>query len=78
MPNVSQDKNRSQTKGSGGSAANITQYLKGIQYPANKQSIVKLAKQNGADQSVIDSVSKLPDKEFPNMAELMKEYSRSH
>jgi hypothetical protein len=60
------------------SPANITQNLKGLHYPANKQSILQQAKQNGAAQSVLDVINKMPSRDYVNMAEFMKEYGKEH
>ncbi|MDT5132095.1 MAG: hypothetical protein QOE41_1406, partial [Mycobacterium sp.] len=38
--------------------------LKGVNYPASKQDLVTRAKQNGADEQVLNQLNKLPDKEY--------------
>ena len=59
----------------GRSPASITTYLKGIDYPANRRMLIDKARSNGADDSLIDVISQLPDKEYGNMADVMECYS---
>lgn len=63
------------TRGVGGeSPANVSTYLKGIDYPAKKDQLVQHAQQNGAESAVIDVLNKMPDQEYENMADVMKGY----
>lgn len=65
--------------GAGGkSVANITHHLKGIDFPAKKQDILKHAKQNGADKTVLDALGQMPDQEYGSMADVMKGYGATH
>ncbi|WP_181297306.1 DUF2795 domain-containing protein [Pseudomonas sp. Q2-TVG4-2] len=66
------------TRGVGGeSPANVTTYLKGIDYPAKKDQLVQHAQQNGADSEVIEVLNNMPDQEYGNMADVMKGYGES-
>ncbi|WP_275629520.1 DUF2795 domain-containing protein [Pseudomonas sp. 273] len=66
------------TQGIGGkSPATITPYLKGIDFPANREMLVDQARGNGADSSVIETIGKLPDKDYENMADVMACYSET-
>lgn len=66
------------TRGVGGeSPANVTTFLKGIDYPARKEQLVKHAQQNGAESSVIDVLQNMPDQEYDNMADVMKGYGKT-
>ncbi len=66
------------TRGVGGeSSANVTTFLKGIDYPARKEQLVKHAQQNGAESSVIDVLQKMTDQEYDNMADVMKSYGET-
>lgn len=66
------------TRGVGGeSPANVTTFLKGIDYPARKEQLVKRAQQNGAESSVIDMLQNMPDQEYDNMADVMKGYGET-
>jgi hypothetical protein len=60
------------TRGMGGrSPANISHYLKGIDFPARKPDLVRHAKANGAEQAVLDVLENLPENEYQNMADVM-------
>ncbi len=66
------------TRGVGGELpANVTTFLKGIDYPARKEQLVKHAQQNGAESSVIDVLQNMPDQEYDNMADVMKGYGET-
>lgn len=42
----------------------LEKYLKGVNYPASKNDLIKQAQQNGADQKVLDTLKQLPDQKF--------------
>ncbi|MBC7952161.1 MAG: DUF2795 domain-containing protein [Rhodospirillaceae bacterium] len=65
------------SSGSQGSAANVTHALKGIDFPASKQDIIKHAQNNNADQVVLDELKNLPDEQYNNMADVMKGFGQS-
>jgi hypothetical protein len=66
-------------RGVGGhSPSNVTKYLKGIDFPAHVDDLVKQAKKNDADQEVIDELKNLPDEEYHSVAEIMKGYGQKH
>lgn len=60
-----------------GSAANVTQFLKNIDFPSRKDDIVKHAQQNGADEEVLKALRNLPDTEYTNMADVMKGFGEA-
>lgn len=61
------------TRGMGGqSPSNIAHYLKGIDFPADKDDIIAYAEDNGAPEEVLDTLENLPDMEFDSMADLMQ------
>jgi hypothetical protein len=63
------------TRGLGGhSPANVTHYLKGVHLPARKQDLLRLTKDNGAEEDVMDVLESMPDEEFVSVAEIMKAY----
>ncbi|MBD3736074.1 hypothetical protein AUR59_010590 [Stutzerimonas balearica] len=67
------------TRGVGGeSPANVATYLKGIDYPANKQDLLRHARQNGAEQDVVDVLERMPEQQYGNMADVMKGYGEAH
>ena len=66
------------TRGLGGhSPANVTHYLKGVHFPARKQDLLRLAKDNGAERDVMDVLESMPDEEFVSVAEIMKAYGEA-
>lgn len=48
----------------------LQKYLKGVDYPASKQDLVKCARDEGADQHVQDTLNRLPDQKFQTPAEV--------
>lgn len=63
-------------RGGGHSPANVTKHLKGIGFPANKQDLVKHAKQGGADQEVLQELQGMEEREYGNMADVMKAFGK--
>ncbi|MBD6619418.1 DUF2795 domain-containing protein [Komarekiella sp. 'clone 1'] len=41
----------------------IQKHLKGVDYPANKQTLIKHAKKQGADQAILSLLEQLPEEE---------------
>jgi hypothetical protein len=50
----------------------VEKYLKGVDYPANKNDLVKHAQQQGADQQVLETLKQLPDRTFEGPAGVSK------
>lgn len=66
-------------RGVGGhSPSNVAKYLKGIDFPAHREDLVKHAKKNDADEEVIDELKKMPDEEYGSMADVFKGYGQKH
>ena len=66
------------TRGLGGhSPANVSHFLKGIDFPAKKQDLMQQAKGNGAEPAVIEVIEAMPDEEFETMADVMKAYGEA-
>lgn len=42
----------------------VQKYLSGMDYPAKKQDILNKAKQEGADESIMGELEKLPDQDY--------------
>ncbi len=60
-------------RGMGGhSPSNIAHHLKGIHYPARRDDIISRARENGAPQEIMDVLQQIPEREYGNMADLMK------
>ena len=71
-------KNGQSSRGqTGHSPANVTRHLSGIDFPAGKQDLVKHAQGNGADDEVIDVLNRMPDREYGNMADVMKGFGEA-
>lgn len=62
------------TRGTGHSPANVTKHLKGIDFPAEKKDLVKHAQHMKAEKIVIDEIQKMEDREYGNMADVMKAF----
>lgn len=50
----------------------LEKYLKGVDYPASKNDLIKRAEQNGADQRVLETLKQLPDRSFEGPAGISK------
>lgn len=59
----------------------IQKYLKGVDYPTDKRTLIQTAKQQGADDSVCASLDQLPDQQFQTPADVSAAFkgpSRDH
>jgi hypothetical protein len=50
----------------------VQKALKGADYPAKKDQLLKLARQNGADEDVMEALAALGDEEFESPAAISK------
>jgi hypothetical protein len=50
----------------------VQKYLKGIDYPATKEDLIKTARRNGARKELISLLEELKEGEFANPAEVSK------
>ncbi|MBD2663896.1 hypothetical protein B6N60_05115 [Richelia sinica FACHB-800] len=51
----------------------VQKHLKGVDYPADKQELIRHAQQQGADREVLSLLERLPeDEEYETPAELNK------
>jgi hypothetical protein len=51
----------------------VQKHLKGIDYPADKNKLIEVAKSEGADDNVLSTLEKLPDGEqFQSAADVSK------
>ena len=57
------------------SAVSISQALKGIDFPANRENLVKQAQNNNAEDDVINVIRNLPNQEFNSMADVEHAFS---
>lgn len=58
--------------------AHLGRFLKGLNFPAVQSELVDWAKQNGADQGVLDVLGKMPQRRYESMAEVMDYYRQTH
>lgn len=54
------------------STANVAQALAGIDFPSDRKNLVKHAKKNKADKTIISVIEKMPDEEYSSMADVFK------
>ncbi len=50
----------------------MQKYLKGMDYPANKQELLEHAKKGGADENICATLERLPDEEYETPADVSK------
>lgn len=54
-----------------GAVVNVTEYLKGMTFPATVPDLERVARQNGADESAIEEIRRLPaDRTFHDPGQL--------
>ncbi|MBT1070769.1 DUF2795 domain-containing protein [Pelotalea chapellei] len=58
------------------SQADVTKNLKGVQFPAKKQDLVRHAQHEKADKTVLSQIQNLEDREYQSMADVMKGYGK--
>ncbi|MCW5589078.1 MAG: DUF2795 domain-containing protein [Legionellales bacterium] len=56
----------------------IEKYLKGIDFPADKNEIVNQAKDNDAPDDVMSAIKNLPDNEYRSAVDVTKAVSQAH
>ena len=50
----------------------IEKFLKGVDYPASKEDLLKRAQQNGADEQVRAALQQLPEQQYGSPADVSK------
>jgi hypothetical protein len=58
------------------SAAMLQVYLKGVDYPVNKQQLIEKAKSNGAPDNVMMWLNKLPERQYQYPTEVEQEFGK--
>jgi hypothetical protein len=61
-------------RGTGASPANLTKNLKGIDFPADKQDLLKHAQHLHAEKVVIDEIQRMDERQYSSMADVMKSF----
>ncbi len=59
--------------GTSSGMGNWDQYLQNCDWPADKDDVLKCARDNGAPQNVISQIQRRPDKRFNNRSDLSNE-----
>jgi len=54
-----------------------SQFLEGLDYPIGKDAILKAAREASIDPTVLDSLMKIPDREYVDAEELTKALNAS-
>lgn len=52
----------------------VSKAIKGIDFPASKEDLIEHAKQNKADQEVMEILENLPEDDFETVADVEKAY----
>lgn len=61
------------TQGMGGhSPSNILHHLKGVDFPADKNSLLEQAQKNNAEGDILDILRQMPDSRYESMADVLK------
>ena len=55
----------------------MQKFLSGVDYPARRDDLVKLAQEAGADDAVLDHLKALPDREYDGPNAVSKEFART-
>lgn len=50
----------------------LQKHLKGMDYPASKEDLIKHAQQQGADEVALSALEQLPDEEYETPADVSK------
>lgn len=56
----------------------VTHALRGIHFPASRADLIKHARHNKADATVLESIEAMPDQQYGTIAEVMKGFGKSH
>ncbi len=54
----------------------LQKHLKGVNYPATKEDLMKAAESNGADENISSFLEQLPDQEFQTPADVNEAFGK--
>jgi hypothetical protein len=54
----------------------VEKFLKGMDYPVSKQDIIQKAEEEGADDNVIETLNKLPERQYNSPVSISKELGK--
>lgn len=60
------------------SPVQVQKFLSGLDYPVDKQQILQKAKEEGADESVMSALNRLPERRFESPVSISKEIGQLH
>lgn len=67
------------TRGVGGqSPSNISHHLSGIDFPASRDDLIRHAQSHDADEDVLKVLQQMPQRDYGNMADVMKGVGQVH
>ncbi|MEV4319999.1 DUF2795 domain-containing protein [Actinocrispum sp. NPDC049592] len=55
----------------------VQKFLGGMDYPASKQDVLQCAEQNGAGKDVLESLKKIPDRQYDGPNAVSKEVAHA-
>lgn len=58
------------------SATEIQNYLKGVDYPADKNTLVETAREQGAPEEVVSMLERLPEEEYDGPQIIMQKFGQ--
>jgi hypothetical protein len=56
----------------------LQKYLKGIDYPVDKQKLLETARKEGADENVLKTLERLPEKKYDAPVDVSEEVGKLH
>lgn len=59
------------------SAADLSHGLKGATFPLNTRQLAEHARQNRAPDDIVETIKRMPEREFGSLADVEHEFSRS-
>ncbi len=54
----------------------LQKFLKGVNYPAKKSNLLQHAKAHGADEKIMHTLERLPDRDYEGPAGIAKEIGK--
>lgn len=61
---------RAEQHGQGPAA--VSHYLRGIDFPANRDALIRHARRRDADDEVLNLLDQMPNRDYGSMADVMK------
>jgi hypothetical protein len=58
------------------SASELAVYLKGIDFPASRDEVIQIAKDNGAPENVMNFINRLPSRQYTRANEVEQEFGK--